>query len=134
MNAGIFPAVTIYNGFYNLDGYWMSYPLKHKLAFLKIMVGELGKSPENLRYFDGWGSRCKIFAHELTSYGQQVYKKLGIQRVEDLQIDVEQFKNMGGQYILSVVLIGNSQALGLALLKIFEDADSAWKVHLYKVL
>lgn len=132
LNLGINPAVTIYNGFHNLDGYWRNYPLEYKHAFRKIIAGELEKNMQNRLNFDGWGHRCILFADELTPYRQQAYKRFGLDFINQLEINMGQFKKLGGEYIFSAVSIKNYQELDLKLLKRFDDEESAWTVYLYK--
>jgi hypothetical protein len=51
--------------------------------------------------------------------------------VDHLEIDVPALRELGADYVLSAVEIRNHEALGLALGRRFERADSPWQVFLY---
>jgi hypothetical protein len=129
---GMHPAIALYNGFFTVDGYWVNYPLDYKHKFRRVIAGELDKSPALADYFDHWGSRCYLFSAEL---GQEyLFTKTGVtRRISRLDIDVHALAQLGGRYILSAVEIGNANALGLALEKVFERNDSPWRIYLYRV-
>lgn len=133
VSIGLHPSISQYNGFYTLDGYASNYPLAYKHEFRKIIAGELDKSPFYRDYFDGLGgSRCYIFVAKLMT-NSMMEKDSGI-KIEHLDIDTRQLKDMGGRYVFSALEIENTSDIGLKLLKIFDDEDSAWKIYLYQVL
>jgi hypothetical protein len=43
VSIGLHPGISLYNGFYTLDGYFPNYPLAHKKAFREIIAGEIKK-------------------------------------------------------------------------------------------
>ena len=66
VSIGIHPSISLYNGFYTLDGYSSNYPLSYKHEFRKIIAPELDKSPFYRDYFDSLGgSRCYMFVEKL---------------------------------------------------------------------
>ncbi|MDD4776015.1 MAG: DUF6044 family protein, partial [Syntrophomonas sp.] len=133
VSIGIHPSISLYNGFYTLDGYASNYPLEYKHQFRRIIAPELEKSPFYRDYFDSLGgSRCYVFVEKLM-YNSMMTKGSGI-KIERLDIDTAQLKAMGGRYILSALEIENAGAIGLGLEKVFEHQDSAWKIYLYQVL
>ncbi|MCQ6275805.1 hypothetical protein JMM81_12665 [Bacillus sp. V3B] len=130
VNIGIHPAITQYNGFYTLDTYNNFYPLSYKYEFRKIIEKELAKNTTIRTYFDEWGGRCYIFTEELGK--NYMFKKDSNKRLKNLQLNIEQFKKMGGRYIFSAVPIENASENDLDLEKVFESEESAWRIYLYK--
>jgi hypothetical protein len=130
-SVGIYPAVASYNGFYSLDGYMGNYPLEHKHAFRKIIAKELDKKPRNKTNFDKSGVRCYIFASEL-AFSDWIYTKERNATINNLDLNIEAFEELGGEYIFSAVKINHPEENQLELLKVFEDGESAWKIFLYR--
>lgn len=116
MTIGFNPAIAIYNGFYTLDGYWSSYPLKHKHDFRKIIAPELAKSETWRSYFDDWGSRCRL-----------------MEANDEIDLNLEQFKSMGGEYIISSKEVLINQGKGNQLLDSFQGRDTMKTYYLYHV-
>jgi hypothetical protein len=52
-------------------------------------------------------------------------------KLENLELNIEAFKEMGGEYIFSAVEIKNYQENNLEFIKAFDHEDSAWRVFLY---
>ncbi|MBE3569645.1 MAG: hypothetical protein IMW92_05835 [Bacillales bacterium] len=129
-SIGLHPAIAQYNGFYTLDTYNNFYPLSYKHQFRRIIAKELEKNKELETYFDQWGGRCYIFVSELGKHYD--FRKDSKKKIHHLQLNIDQFKKMGGQYIFSSVPIMNAEEDGLHFLKAFNDPDSAWKIYLYK--
>ncbi len=127
---GLYPAIALYNGFYTADGYWVNYPLEYKHRFRRVIAQELAKDSKLAVYFDEWGSRCYLFSAEL---GQRYLntKDSRRRRIEHLDIDTAALAELGTQYILSAVEIGNASELGLKLEKTFVREDSPWQIFLY---
>ncbi|MGP7819451.1 DUF6044 family protein [Niallia sp. 01092] len=131
-SIGIHPAIAQYNGFYTLDSYNNFYPLSYKHEFRKIIEKELDKNKTIRTYFDEWGGRCYIFTDELGKH--YMFKKSSKKRLENLELNIEPFKRMGGKYIFSAVPIDNANENNLTLKKVFESKSSAWKIYLYEAL
>lgn len=130
IGLGFEPAVLLYNGFYTLDGYFPDYPLSYKHQFRKIIERELQKDTGLQKYFDNWGSRCYAFSAELgRPNGLDFYKSY---EIDDLEFNLEAFKNLGGKYILSIAKI-NGINDNLELMKIFENEGIYPRIYLYKV-
>lgn len=133
VSIGIHPSISLYNGFYTLDGYCSNYDLTYKHEFRKAMAKELDKSPFYRNYFDTLGgSRCYLFVEKLM-YNSMMTKDHDIV-IEQLDLDTAQLKAMGGEYIFSALEICNSQEIHLDLLNVFENDKSAWRIYLYKIL
>lgn len=87
MSFDLDPMIASYNGYQSLDGYVYNYPLKYKIAFRKIIVGELKADIRLREYYDNWGSRVYLFHRDLP--------------VTDIKIDWCEAKRLGTDYILS---------------------------------
>lgn len=120
-SIGLNPAVSLYNGFFSLDGYSTNYPLNYKHEFRKIISGELDKSKKYKHYFDNWGSRCYIFVAEQADCGELV----------SIRLNIQQFKKMGGKYILSRDYLKNYNEIGLQHANTFDLNAYPWKIHLF---
>lgn len=131
VSIGIHPAISQYNGFYTLDTYNNFYPLSYKHRFREIIAQELKKDKKLREYFDEWGGRCYIFVDELGKH--YMFKKHSQKKIENLQLNTDVFREMGGRYILSALPIENAIENQLKLEKVFHSHESAWKIHLYKV-
>lgn len=125
------PAVSLYNGFYTLDGFSASYPLSYKIQFRKIIEKELDKT-WNV-FFDAWGSRCYAYTSEFGSNDLSYDNNLP--EIQHLKFNYDVIKELGGQYILSAVKINTVNNPRLKLLKIFDNyGTSHWTVYLYEVI
>lgn len=131
MSLGIHPAVSLYNGFYTLDGYVANYPLQYKHDFRKIIKGELDKDLVLKKYFDNWGSRCYAFSSELGK--NFMVSKHITKKIEHLNFDLDAFNQMGGQYIISAVEINSNDQERYMLKKTFESKEGFWKIYLYQI-
>ena len=133
VSIGLDPAVSLYNGFYTLDGYNTGYPLKYKKAFRKIIASELEKNEKLRSYFDDWGGRCYIFVNEL-EHGNWHYTKDKKTVIRALDLNTNAFSELGGEYIFSAVEIKNYKENHLNFEKVFENEKSPWRIYLYKTI
>jgi hypothetical protein len=131
-SIGLHPAIAQFNGFYTLDTYNNFYPLSYKYLFRKIIEKELDKNKRIRVYFDEWGGRCYLFTDELGKH--YMFKKTSKRRIENIDINLEPFKQMGGRYIFSSVPIDNAMENNLKLDGIFTSKESAWEIYLYEAL
>jgi Protein of unknown function (DUF6044) len=131
-SIGIHPAIAQYNGFYTLDTYNNFYPLTYKYAFREIMDKELAKNKRLRTYYDEWGGRCYIFTDQLGKH--YMFKKNSSETLKNLQLNIEPFKQLGGEYIFSALPIENAAEIKLELEKVFESDTAAWKIYLYKAM
>lgn len=132
VSLGLHPSIALYNGFYCLDGYCANYSLTYKKSFRRIIARELEKSETLGSYFDNWGSRCYLFSSEVKKNFLQTKKSA--KNISRLDLDLDAFRQLGGEYIFSAVQINNPEQSGLKLLKMFEHPQSAWKIWLYAPL
>ncbi|MUV36477.1 putative membrane protein YkoS [Lentibacillus sp. JNUCC-1] len=130
-SIGMHPTIAQYNGMYTVDTYNNSYPLEYKHAFREIIAPELKKDSNLESYFDTWGGRLYMYSSELGKH--YMFEKDSDQTIEELDIDLNAFRELGGDYILSSVSIENWESLGLEFEKSFTTKDSPWKIYLYNV-
>ncbi len=137
-NLGIHPAVAQHNGFYTLDGLLPVYRLEHKVRFRSIIADEIAKDPRLSAYFDEWGNRCYLFSAELGLSDQNnLIDKNSRLSLNDFRFNAEAFKQMGGRYVFSALLLQHPERAGLRLLKVFEptaNETSWWKIYLYEAV
>jgi len=133
VSVGMHPSIALYNGFYTLDLYNTIYRLDYKHAFRRIIEKELAKNEAIRDYFDLWGNRCYVFTSELPFLYWDIaqYKEY---RYENLELNTEALKSLGGKYILSAVNIVNFKNNGLDLIGSFEDSSSPYRIRVYKIL
>ncbi len=128
-SIGMHPAVALYNGMYTIDGYLPSYPLSYKKEFSKIITAEIEKSSHLKSYFNDWGSRCYLFANEL-SHNFTVDKQQGAV-LKDARYDFTEGPKV--DYVLSAIRIENPGMINLQFLSSFETKQSKWRIFLYKI-
>jgi uncharacterized membrane protein len=131
VSIGIAPSITLYNGFYTVDGFMGNYPLEYKHEFRQIIAPELAKNEKMRQYFDDWGSKCYIFSSEV--FPDDAITKDEHKVIKNLDINTMKLKEMGGRYVLSAVEIENYQKINLTFIKTFENSKSPWKIWLYEV-
>ena len=117
MNIGLNPSIAIYNGFYTLDAYLSTYPLEYKHEFRKIIAPQLEKSERWTKYFDNWGSRCRLMDTSTR-----------------ILLNLEQFKKMGGKYIFSAYTVNINSGKDIEFLHKFFDKESLYDIYLYQVI
>ena len=130
-SIGMHPSVSLYNGFYSLDGYWSNYPLIYKNNFREIIADELEKDSDMKKYFDDWGSRAYLFNSQ-TRTNMNLYAGNNI-KLNKLDFNWNAYYNLGGSYLLSAAEIDVSANPALKFEKLFKHRSSAWDVYLYRV-
>ncbi|MCP3027896.1 DUF6044 family protein [Halobacillus sp. A5] len=131
ISVAMHPAIAQYNGFHTLDTYNNTYPLEYKHQFREVIAGELEKSPTLENYFDTWGGRAYTYSSELGKH--YMFKKSSDRSIEELSLNTEALKRLGGQYVFSALPIENHEQLNLRHEQTFENEDSPWRIHLYQV-
>lgn len=132
VSLGIYPGAALYNGFYCLDGYSNNYDIEYKHEFRQIIKKELDKSEYLKDYYDGWGNRCYVLSAQIPSY--YTIEKGGFY-FENLELNPEAIRNLGGEYVLSAAYIQNPEESGLKLLREepFSTPTSYYQIYLYQV-
>lgn len=131
VSIGMHPTIAQYNGFYTLDTYNNSFPLEYKHKFREIIAPELEKSPKLENYFDSWGGRLYMY---VAQHGKRyMFTKHSDKKIEQLDINTEALKKLGGDYILSALPIVNDKENNLHLEQSFQKKQLPWKIYLYKI-
>nr|WP_232087528.1 DUF6044 family protein [Sulfurovum indicum] len=135
VSLGIDPSVSLFNGFYTLDGYIVNYPLTYKHQFRKIIATHLGKNAAHHKLFDGWGSKVYLFDNNVGySYKTEQDIYIHTEPYTNLELNTSQIYAMGGRYLLSSRKILNENLYDLYFEKVFISKDDAiWKVWLYRI-
>lgn len=131
-SLGMYPAVSLYNGFQALDGYSNNYPLEYKHAFRSVIAEELALSDYEAGLYDSWGNECVLVSHELR-HAMNIPKDSN-REVNESKLDIGAFKDLGGRFILSAVRINNADEIGLREMRSFSSQDSYYEVWLYEAL
>jgi len=82
VNIGIEPAISLYNGFYTIDGYSVNYPISYKYQFRKIIARYLNRfiKHQNLtidiRQLSYMGAEYIFSAYEIEDYKKMHLKFL----------------------------------------------------------
>ena len=128
-SVGLYPEITLYNGFYTIDGYPNEYPLEYKKRFRKIIEKELEKNDEIRQYFDLWGNRCYVFSSELsTDLFVTKYEKRRV--LNNIELNMDELHNLNCRYLLSSVEIESDD---LSFVKKFTDDKALFDVYLYEL-
>lgn len=129
---GIYPSQANLNDFRTVEGYWYLYPLQRKHLWREVVRGELERSPELRRWFNGWGSMAYLFSSELGA-NFLIEKRRKIDSIGELRIDTQALAALGTDYIFSAVRIGNAGAIGLRFLGGLQHEDAAMDLYVYEV-
>src|SRR5699024_12816029 len=111
VSVAIHPTIAQYNGLYTLDTYNNSFPLEYKHEFREIIAPELEKNKTLKSYFDTWGGRVYMYVAELGKY--YIFTKDSNRASEELEINIEKLKDMGGGYVVSSLRSENREENGL---------------------
>lgn len=133
VSLGIYPAAAAYNGFYCLDAYSNNYDIEYKHEFRKAIEGELAKSEYLTEWFDDWGNRCYIVLAETNNYF--TFEKRWSPVSRDVDLNWEQLRLMGCEYVISASYIANAGDMGLELLnqEPIQSQDSWYRLFVYRL-
>lgn len=126
---GFHPAVLEYNGIATLDGYLGFYPQQYKEDFRKVIAPALARVEATRIYYDDWGARAYLYSGtdlSIVSATKTVYAT-----DDNLYIDPEAFRALGGKYIFSRIRFANAEALDLELLGEYRAADESVTLWVY---
>src|SRR5690625_6580706 len=101
------PTIAQYNGFYTLDTYNNAFPLEYKKEFRKIIAPELEKSGNLETYYDTWGGGLYMYVSELAKH--YMFSKYSERSVEELDINTEERRDLGGEYVFFAYPIENAK-------------------------
>ena len=122
INLGISPSVTLFNGFYNVDGYLSNHPLVYNKKFDKIQENYSVLNQHKLRLkYPGFDDIC----NNCTKNDQ-------ISQIE-LNINIDSLLELNCSYIFSAFQITNYEELNLKYINIFENNESPYKIYIYEL-
>lgn len=129
---GFYPAILEYNGIATLDGYLGFYSQSYKEAFRKIIAPALDRVEESRIYFDEWGARAYLYSGTDLSI-VNAYRTYQVTD-RDIYIDIDAFRELGGEYIFSRIDLTNAQEAGLVLEGTYTHGESPYTLYVYKAL
>lgn len=129
---GFHPAVLEYNDIATVDGYLGFYEQYYKEDFRKVIAPALERMPETKEYFDTWGARAYLYSGTDAS----IVGAVRDYQVTDnnIYIDIDAFKAIGGRYIFSRIELSNAKEAGLTLAGTYTDADSPYVLYVYQTI
>ena len=127
---GFYPATLEYNGISTLDGYLGFYSQSYKEEFRKMIEPAIERVEESRDYFDSWGARAYLYSGTEVSI-VNASRNYEIAQ-EDLYLNLNQFKKMGGRYLFSRIEISNAQEAGLTLAGVYTDENSPYTLYVYQ--
>ncbi len=132
--VGLFPNVAHYNGIKTLGAYQNNYLLSYKKEYKKIIQPELDKNPYFTHVFEDYGHTCFI-PYLIEKKRSEILKKTNENKIEKLDLNLEQAKKMGGKYLVSYVPIENyHNHPEVKFHRTFETENSFYKLFLYELL
>lgn len=125
---GFHPSVLQYNGFNTLDGYLSVHPMEYQEKFRNVIEPALDVYDKYKDYYDNWGGRTYI-------YGELNYNPTRIKDIDpvSMYINVDEYKTLGGKYIISRAKVLNSDDLGIKLIKDYNSENSIYHFYVYVV-
>lgn len=129
MNIGLHPAVSLFNGFYTIDGFSGNYPLDYKLKYNEIIKNELNKKGAIgiSKQFNNWGSWCYSFTEEV---GFNLHKNF-VTKINSLDYNWDVARELGAEYVVST---GEINLPNLKLIKkISKDSENYYPIFLYRI-
>lgn len=127
---GFYPATLEYNGISTLDGYLGFYSQEYKEAFRKVIAPALDRVEESRDYYDTWGARAYLYSGTDLSIvnASRTYSVTD----QDIYIDVDAFRELGGEYIFSRIELTNAEEVGLVLAGTYTHESSPYTLYVYR--
>ncbi|MDO4463167.1 MAG: DUF6044 family protein [Bacillota bacterium] len=127
---GFYPAVLEYNGISTVDGYLGFYSQYYKDEFRKVIAPALERVEATRQYYDEWGARAYLYSGTDLSI---VSPSRNVQITDqDIYIDLDAFKSLGGRYIFSSIELTNAKETGLVLAGTYTHEDSPYTLYVYQ--
>lgn len=127
---GLHPAVLEYNGIATLDGYLGFYSQQYKEDFRKIIAPALERMEQTRIYYDDWGARAYLYSGTDLSIVQATKTVYATDYA--IYIDVDAFRELGGEYIFSRLELTNAGEVGLLLVDGYTAEDESCTVYVYR--
>lgn len=129
---GFYPATLEYNGIATLDGYLGFYAQSYKEQFREVIEPALERVEASKEYYDTWGARAYLYSGTDISI-VNAYRTYNVTD-NDIYIDIDAFKELGGRYIFSRIELGNAQEVGLALKGVYTHESSPYTLYVYQTV
>ena len=129
---GFYPAILEYNGIATLDGYLGYYAQSYKEDFRKIIAPALERVEESRDYFDSWGARAYLYSGTDLSI-VNAYRNYTVTD-QDIYIDIDAFKELGGKYLFSRIELTNGEEAGLEHIGTYSSEESPYILYVYQAL
>jgi hypothetical protein len=133
VSVGMYTAVSAFNGFHAADGYHDNYSVAYKARFRKLIAPELARDSKQRVDFDEWGSRAYLGVREIPKTKLKLRKTKTIKKCKELLFDPRAARDLDVEYIFSACKL-KTPGPALHFERSFDDAQSAWRVHLYRVV
>lgn len=130
MAYGFYPATLEYNGISTLDGYLGFYAQRYKEEFRKVIAPALDRVEESRIYFDEWGARAYLYSG--TDLSVVSTTRSYPVSDQDLYIDTDAFKALGGRYIFSRLQLTNAEEAGFTLVGTYTHEKSPYTLYVYQ--
>lgn len=127
---GFYPAVLEYNGISTVDGYLGFYSQSYKEEFRKVIAPALERMEATREYYDEWGARAYLYSGTELSIVSTT--KGAVEEKQDIYIDMDAFKALGGRYIFSRLELGNAEEAGLTLVGTYTHEASPYTLYVYQ--
>lgn len=130
VSYGLEPSVSLYNGFYTIDGYSVNYPLQYKHKFRNVIATYLDKKENSAarKLYDRWGGTVYILTTTVTL---KFYNKNII--VQHPAFDVKGLCDLDTDYLISSHELNITKKPRLTHLDKFEGESNSWDIFLYKI-
>jgi len=129
ISYGLEPAVSLYNGFYTVDGYTTNYPRAYKNKFRKIIQNYLGRLKKD-NQFDRWGSKAYLMSIFNTPDG---YKRARGNVIEKPSFDTQAMCSLQTEYLISSYEISQHKRTDIVLITKYKGREDSWDIYLYEL-
>lgn len=126
--VGFPSAIANYNNISTIGGFLNNYPLKYKDRMRKVIQPEIKRNKELNEWFNNYGVVCELLSSEM-------FKKNRKNKIEQLNIDIDELRVNNCFYILSSIPIRNFDKKMMLVKKITNRNKNAYlkSVFIYKV-
>lgn len=127
---GLHPAILEYNGIATLDGYLGFYSQQYKDDFRRVIAPALERVEETRIYYDDWGARAYLYSGtdlSIVNATKTVYAT-----DDEIYIDAQAWKELGGKYIFSRIKLSNADEKNLNLVGDYTSDDESYTIYVYR--